>query len=169
MKVEREWDDKDERGKPIKVGIGVHMWIWPEINSDSGTGVWAQVTRPFPAREPTDKSAKQSFRVLDQSFWLDARTPGHLESLFVRAEAGPSRQFVKDWSMALFVRDSDVLLAWRSNSTWKADKTGAPASGYRRLRIKGATDPKIQDACGERYLEELFPSFWAWGDSPRKP
>jgi len=164
MEVSREWDDKDEYDKPIKRGIGVDLWIWPDINTDSGTGVWAQVMMPGLARG----GPKGEFGLM-QSFWLDARTPGHLESLFVRAEAGPSRQYVEDWSMALFVRNSDVLLAWRSNSTWKADKTGAPASGYRRLRIKGATDPKIQDACGKAYLEELFPASAATGDAPRKP
>jgi len=164
MEVSRYWYEEDPQGQTKKCRASVDLWLWPEINTDSGTGVWAQVKRPYPSQGRPD-------RFTLQSLWLDARTPGHMESLFVRPEAKASRQFVEDWSMALFVHNSDVLLVWRSNSTWKAgkwtSKSRTPDTGYRRLRIKGVTDPNIKDACGSAYLEELFPAPVAGIDAPR--
>ncbi len=141
-----EIDKAIERPDGSLWAVYTHVLLYPYINTDSGSGVWAEITMHDGVGIDKARSA----------FWLGAGFPQHLDAVFIPPQGKASRRFIKDWCIAIFVRSPDVLVVWRTPPGWSGSSYSG-SFGYRRFRLVGLTDRTVRDAYGLSYLKELLP------------
>jgi len=66
--------------------INVDTWLYPHINTDSGTGIWAEITM-YKGGWGSD--------LIQSAFWLDADSPQHMAAVFIPPQGKVSRRFIK--------------------------------------------------------------------------